>query len=75
MDLERGWTQFGRVNKTWANKSRTGRRIDLEVLRKLMRQTQSLDNSTALQTAIANLMAEIMLSLGISRDEDWRILL
>ena len=75
MDLEQGWTQFGRVNKTWANKSRTGRRIDVAVLKKLMRQTQHLDNSTALQTAIANLMAEIMLSLGISRDKDWRIML
>jgi len=40
-----------------------------------MRQIKDLEGSTALQTAIANLMAEIVLSLGISRDEDWRILL
>ena len=75
MELERAWTQFARVNKTWANKSRTGRRIDVEVLRKLMRQVECLENSTGLQTDIANLMAEIVLSLGISSDKDWRIML
>ena len=75
MELEQAWTHYARVNKTWATQSRTDRRIAVEYLRKLMRQIQDLEDSTALQTAVANLMAEIVLSLGISRDKDWRILL
>jgi len=75
MELEQAWAQFGRVNKAWAHHSRTDRRIDIEVLKKLMRRSQGLEDSTALQTEIANLMAEIALSLGISRDKDWRIML